>query len=207
MSQILSKLSFILAILLVSNVNAKIISYDKVPSGTYKLDKTHASIVWQVSHLGLSDYTARFSNFDATIKFDVKDPKSSIVEAEIDSFSIKTEYPYPEQKDFDKKLQGGSWFDSKKFPKIIFKSKRIELINDKNGVMVGNLTFLGVTKEVKLDIVFNGAMTRQPFTKKPTMGFKATAIIKRSDWGMKTYIPKIGDEVKIVFDGEFGMED
>ncbi|MEM6903547.1 MAG: YceI family protein, partial [Pseudomonadota bacterium] len=40
-----------------------------VPSGTYVLDPTHASIVWKISHLGLSDYTARFNSFDATVDF------------------------------------------------------------------------------------------------------------------------------------------
>ena len=201
MSKILSKLFFILIISLSNIANSKMVSYKEMPSGTYKLDKTHASIIWQVSHLGLSDYTARFADFDAKIEFDSKNPGKSQIEAEINSFSIKTEYPYPEKKDFDKKLQGKKWFNSDKFPKIIFKSKEVKLIDDKKGLMIGDLTFLGITKEVKFDFIFNGAMKKQPFTKKPTLGFKAMTSINRSDWGMDIYIPNIADEVKIMFDG------
>ena len=72
--------------------------------------------------------------------------------------------------------------------------------------MIGDLTFLGITKEVKFDVIFNGAMKKQPFTKKPTLGFKAMTSINRSDLGMDIYIPNIADEVKIMFDGEFGLE-
>ena len=41
-----------------------------VNSGTYNLEKTHASLVWKVSHNGLSNYTARFTDFDAQIMLD-----------------------------------------------------------------------------------------------------------------------------------------
>tara|TARA_Y100000389_G_scaffold9720_1_gene9084 strand:- start:16413 stop:17036 length:624 start_codon:yes stop_codon:yes gene_type:complete len=199
--------SLLIIIILFANLSfANLVSYKDLPSGTYQLDKTHASIVWQVSHLGLSDYTVRFSDFDAKIEFDAKNPTKSQVTAEINTFSIKTEYPYPEKKDFDKKLQGNDWFNSDEFPKITFKSKEVKLIDDKNGIMLGDLTFLGVTKEIKMNVIFNGAMKRQPFTKKPTLGFKATSYISRSDWGMDIYIPNIADQVKITFDGEFTMK-
>ncbi|MDA7705100.1 YceI family protein [Rickettsiales bacterium] len=201
----MSRLLFII-IILISHIScASLVPYQQMPSGTYKLDKTHASIIWQVSHLGLSDYTARFADFDAMIEFNAKNPEQSQVSATINSFSIKTQYPYPEKKDFDKKLQNKDWFNSAKFPKIIFKSKKIKNINDKKGIMIGDLTFLGITKEITMDVTFNGAMQKQPFTSKPTLGFKATTSINRSDWKMDTYIPNIGDEVKIIFDGEFGM--
>jgi polyisoprenoid-binding protein YceI len=204
MSKFIFKLLFIIVIFISKLSFANLVSYEKLPEGTYKLDKSHASIIWQVSHLGLSDYTARFVDFDAEIKFNPQNPEQSQVTANINSFSIKTEYPYPEKKDFDKKLQGKDWFNSDKFPEIIFKSKEIQLNNDKDGIMIGDLTFLGITKEIKMNVIFNGAMQEQPFTKKPTLGFKATTIINRSDWGMDIYIPNIGDEVKIIFDGEFG---
>jgi polyisoprenoid-binding protein YceI len=69
--------------------------------------------------------------------------------------------------------------------------------------MKGNLTFLGVTKDVLLDVVFNGAMIKQPFSGKPTMGFSATTSIERSEFGMSKYVPSIGNNVEIMIEGEF----
>jgi polyisoprenoid-binding protein YceI len=77
------------------------------------------------------------------------------------------------------------------------------MTTEKTAVMKGNLTFLGVTKEVSLDVVFNGAMTTQPFSRKPTMGFSATTNIIRSEFGMNKYVPSIGDQVEIMIEGEF----
>jgi polyisoprenoid-binding protein YceI len=51
--------------------------------------------------------------------------------------------------------------------------------------------------------VLNGAMTKQPFTGKPTMGFSATTNIVRSEFGMGKYVPSIGDNVEILIEGEF----
>ena len=74
-------------------------------------------------------------------------------------------------------------------------------------IMLGNLSFLGVTKPVSLNVTFNGAMQRQPLTGKPTMGFSATTTIKRTDWGMTIYAPNIGDEVSVMIEGEFTKVD
>jgi polyisoprenoid-binding protein YceI len=51
---------------------ARSLFYD-VPAGEYKIDLSHASIVWKVSHLGLSNYVARFAEFDATIDYNSND--------------------------------------------------------------------------------------------------------------------------------------
>ena len=178
--------------------------YQTMPAGTYQLDKTHASLTWKVSHLGLSNYTARFTNFDAEILFDPKNPEQSTVKATIDPSSIETDYPYPQEKDFDKKLvEKEEWFNANQFPEIIFTSTAITLNGDNTAVMTGELTFLGVTHPVSLDVTFNGAMKKQPFSKKPTLGFSASGSLKRSDWGMATYVPNIGDKVMLLIEAEF----
>jgi polyisoprenoid-binding protein YceI len=77
------------------------------------------------------------------------------------------------------------------------------MTGDTSAVMTGDLTFLGVVKPVELDVNFNGAMLRQPFSGKPTMGFSAKTVIKRSEWGMSKYVPSIGDDVEVMIEGEF----
>lgn len=182
--------------------------YNEMPAGVYNLDETHAQLIWKVSHLGLSNYTARFTSFDADLTFDPANPENSSLTATIDPTSIKTDYPYPEKKDFDKKLvEGKEWFNVAAFPEIKFESKELAVTGENTGTMMGHLTFLGVTKPVTLDVTFNGAMASQPFSSKPTLGFSATGSLKRSEWGMATYVPNIGDEVQIMIEAEFAMEE
>jgi polyisoprenoid-binding protein YceI len=179
-------------------------SFNDMPAGEYKVDLSHASIVWKVSHLGLSNYVARFTDFDAAINYDPNEIHKSQITASINPMSIQTAYPNAAEKDFDRVLATEKgWFNAQMFSNINFASTSIDMKTENTAVMKGELTFLGVTKEVYLDVVFNGAMTKQPFTGKPTMGFSATTNITRSDFGMGQYVPSIGDNVEIMIEGEF----
>ena len=179
-------------------------AFNDMPAVEYKLDLSHASIVWKVSHLGLSNYVARFTEFDAAIDYNASDIEKSQITASINPMSIQTAYPNAAEKDFDNVLATEKgWFNAKQFASINFVSTSIDMTTDKTAIMKGTLTFLGVTKEVSLDVVFNGAMTTQPFTRKPTMGFSATTSIIRSEFGMSKYVPSIGDKVDIMIEGEF----
>jgi len=97
--------------------------------------------------LGLSNYTARFTNFDAKVEFDPQQLEQSKVTATIDPSSIKTNYPYPQKKDFDKKLvEGTEWFNVATFPSITFTSMGVKLTGDNTAIMTGDLTFLGACR-------------------------------------------------------------
>lgn len=175
-----------------------------MPSGIYKLDKSHASITWKVSHLGLSKYTARFTKFDADLLFDALAPEKSKIKVTIDPTSVRTDYPNSDKKDFDKQLAtDAGWFNGSQFPEITFLSNDVKKTSDTTGKITGNLTFLGIKKPITLDVTFNTAIGNHPFANKPALGFSATGLLKRSDFGMKTYIPQIGDEVQIIIETEF----
>lgn len=181
--------------------------YAEMPAGVYSVDKNHASLTWKVSHAGLSNYTARFKSFDAQITFDPADVTKSTVTATIDPTSLETDYVATAEKDFNKNLiTKEEWFNAGKFPEIKFASTKVEKTGENTGKIHGDLTFLGVTKPVTLDAVFNGAYKVQPFSQKPTLGFSATASLNRSDWGLATYIPAIGDKVDIIIEGEFAQQ-
>lgn len=182
--------------------------YAQMPAGVYSLDKNHASLVWKVSHAGLSNYTARFKSFDADITFDPADVTKSSVKAVIDPLSLETDYVATAEKDFNKNLSTQEqWLNAGTFPQITFTSTSIEKTGDNTGRIHGNLTMLGVSKPVTLDTVFNGAYIDQPFSGKPTIGFSATGQMKRSDWGFDTYIPTIGDNVTFMIEAEFVKKD
>jgi len=183
-----------------------------VPAGDYGLDLTHGSLTWKVNHMGLSNYTARFAKWDATITFDPANLSASKVVATIDPTSVKTDYPgdYKKShaqtgfKSWDEDLaKSDKFFNAGKFPTITFTSTSVETTGEKTGKVTGDLTFLGVTKPVTLDVTFNGSKNPHPFVPAAAIGFSATGAIKRSDFGVAFPPGAVGDDVQIVIEGEF----
>jgi len=172
-----------------------------VPAGEYVLEKTHASLTFRVKHLGLSMYTMRFVGFDSTIMLDPKDPTKSTVVVTIDPKSVRTDFPFPEKEDFDKKI-ADQYLKASEFPTIRFQSTGLKASGASTGRLTGNLTMLGVTKPVTLDVKLNGAMDH-PFRKVPALGFSATGVFNRSDFGSKDLLPAVGDEIQLVIEAEF----
>lgn len=174
-----------------------------VPAGTYKLDPRHASVTWRVSHMGLSNYTARFATVDAVLTYDPKEPSKSRVTATIDPASVKTDLVNAKE-DFDKELRDDPrFFKVAKFPEIKFTTTSVDKTGEKTGRMTGDLTFMGVTKPITLDVVFNGSFKEHPMSKKPAIGFSATGVVKRSQYGLDALVPFIGDDVTILVETEF----
>ena len=172
-----------------------------VPAGEYGLDKTHGSLTFTISHLGLSNYTARFASFDATITLDPKAPTNSAVTVTIDPKSVRTDFPFPEKEDFDKVI-AEKFLHAGQHPTITFQSTDLKATGPKTGKLSGNLTLMGVTKPVTFDVVLNGAMVH-PFRKIPVVGFTATGSFKRSDFGSSALQGPIGDEITVIVEAEF----
>ena len=131
-------------------------AYNVMPAGLYQAEQSHTSLTWKVSHMGLSNYTARFSDVKADLNFDPKNLENSTLSAVVNPASVKTDYPYLEKEDFDKKLaEDSGWFNAVKFPEITYVSTSIEKTSETTGIMHGDLTFLGVTKARPLAVTFN----------------------------------------------------
>jgi YceI-like domain len=71
--------------------------------------------------------------------------------------------------------------------------------------VTGNFTLHGVTKPVVLNVRFVGAGVN-PIDKAYSVGFEATGTIKRSDFGVTTYVPVVGDEVQLTIAGAFEQQ-
>ncbi len=175
-----------------------------VPAGEYVLDKTHASLTWQVGHMGLSNYTARFATYDAVINLNPADPTKSSVTVTIDPTSVRTDFPFPEKEDFDKVI-AEKFLKASQHPKITFQSTGLVATGATTGKLTGNLSFLGVTKPVTLDVILNGAK-EHPMKKTPALGFSATGVIKRSEFGSTDYLGPVGDDIKLIIEAEFGKK-
>ncbi len=170
--------------------------------GTYSVDKTHAFLFWKVSHFGLSTYTAKFTDWDATIDFDPANPAASSVTASINPTAVQTDHPSQAEK-WHGEL-ANDFFKAEEFPAITFKSTSVETTGPNTGKVTGDLTFLGVTKPITLKVKYNGVGNVPWYGERDIIGFDAKAKIKRSDFGLTRMIDNgIGDEVTIVISGEF----
>lgn len=188
-------------------------SLQGVASGDYSLEKTHAFMTVKVGHnLGISQYRISFTDFDGKMTFDPENPESSTISFSINPATVETNYPgdysvghensewnsWNEDVARDKK-----WLNSDEHPTITFTSTRAQRTGDTSGTVTGDLTLLGVTKPVSLDVTYNGSANAPWFGERDLIGFDATTVVKRSDFGMAAYIPNIGDEVTVEFSGEF----
>ena len=157
----------------------------------YTLEKPHSQILFFVNHLGFSHSSGRFLDFDGNIEFNRSEPEKSSVDV-----TIKTDSLEMNDQKWNDHLKGDDFFKVASFPTMTFKSTGIEVTGEDTGLITGDLTMLGVTKPVTLDVKFNKA-GKHPFGNQYAAGFSATADIKRSDFGMNYGLPAVGDEVEI----------
>lgn len=177
-----------------------------VPAGDYRLDASHASLIFKVNHTGMSTYTAGFDRFDVKLKLDPAHPETATLTATVDVKSL--DIPAPPA-GFVADLLGATWFDAAKHPQMTFVSTRVEKTGAATAKIHGDLTLRGVIRPVVLDATFIGGYAGYaPYDPQARVGFSATAKIKRSEFGMTYGIPApgstmgVGDEVDIQIDAE-----
>lgn len=169
----------------------------KAEGGHYTIDKSHAKIVFSINHLGFSTYYGIFNDFAGSLDLDSAAPAKSALSVTINVAGIVTT-----DRKLDANLKSDAFFDVAKFPKATFKSTSIELTGEGTGKLTGDLTLHGVTKPVTLDVTFNGSGT-PPMSKAYVVGFDAVGMLKRSDFGIKNFVPFVGDDVKLLISCEF----
>jgi polyisoprenoid-binding protein YceI len=198
------KMAVILAVLAVAPLVAApttgsmpIAKAQALPAGTYTLEKGHAKLLWSVDHMGFSDFYGRFGAFDATLTLDPKAPAKSKLTVAIDIGSIDSDIAA-----LDDTLKGRQWLDTARFPTATFRSTSVTAAGADRARLDGMLTLHGVTKPVSLDVRLHGA-GMNPLAKAETIGFDATATIRRSEFGVATFLPAIADAVTLTISAEF----
>ncbi|PHS28436.1 MAG: polyisoprenoid-binding protein [Robiginitomaculum sp.] len=176
------------------------VSPASAPRGAYRLDPKHASLILRLSHgSGLSQFTARFDNFDAALDFDPMAPEKSRLSVVIETSSINTGMA-----GFDQKLVGTkNLLDGKAHPKILFTSTDIALTGPQDAEVKGVLTLRGVTQPITLNVHFNG-QARDPLRRVQVLGFSAKAEFSRSAFGADAWSNfGVGDRVSVHIEAEF----
>ena len=157
----------------------------------YKIDPTHTTTVFSWNHLGFLTPSANFTDIQGVIKVDNTQPANSSVEVAIPLSSINSSVAA-----LDKEFQAEAWFNAAKYPNITFKSTKVETKDKKHFKITGDLTVKGITKPVVLDAVLNG-QGEHPMLKVPAIGFNATTSFNRSDFGLGSYVPMVGDKITV----------
>ncbi|MBP7710459.1 MAG: polyisoprenoid-binding protein [Rickettsiales bacterium] len=157
----------------------------------YNIEPTHTSVVWFVNHFGFSNPSGKFSEIEGTITFDEKAPAKSAVDV-----TIKMSGLYTGLKNFEEHLKSDDFFNVKKFATAKFVSKKVTVTGKNTAKIEGDLTLVGVTKPVTLKAKFNKAGIN-PINQKQTVGFSATAVITRSEFGIDYAVPSVSDQVEL----------
>jgi len=164
---------------------------------TYHLEKTHVDLLFSIDHAGFTEKHGSFRDLDATLNYDAQKPENSQLSVTVNTGSVDTGFP---ARDTD--LKSEKFLDVVKYPQMRFESTKVTVDADHTLRIDGQLTLHGVTKPLILHAKLNKAAPN-PFDKRPTLGFSATGSLKRSDFGVSTYLPMIGDVVTLTIDAEF----
>lgn len=173
---------------------------------SYTLDTVHSYPQFSVTHLGMSTINGRFNTMDGKVTID-RAAKSGSLEVKIKTASVDTGNDKMEPGSWaakthgprsrDEHLRSADFFNVAEFPEMSYKSTKFNFNGDTLESIDGQLTLLGVSKPVKLNVASLRCGTH-PFNKKDMCGAEASGQLKRSEFGMKTFVGPVSDEVKLL---------
>ncbi len=163
---------------------------------SYSFDKAHTQILFFVDHLGFSKSQGEFHDYDGGFTFDRDNPENSSIDITIQTASIDMD-----DKPWDDHMKNADFFNVEQYPAMSFKSTSIQVTGENTADITGDFTLLGVTKPVTLKVVHNKS-DKHAFSGKFVAGFSASAVIKRSEFGMNYGLPMVGDDVNVMIEVE-----
>ena len=166
-------------------------------SGTYAFDTegAHQFVTFKISHLGYSWLYGRFNDFDGQFVYDAENPENSSVQVTVDTSSVDSNHA-----ERDKHLRSDDFLHVSEYPEATFKSKRVEVDEEGEAEIIGDLTLRGVTKEITLDVEMLGHGD-DPWGGY-RMGFEAETEFKLSDFGIPMDLGKASETVEMIISVE-----
>ncbi|MFF1549235.1 YceI family protein [Streptomyces sp. NPDC058291] len=168
-------------------------------TGEYAIDPAHSTIGFTARHAMVTNVKGRFTDFTGSLRLDGVDPSRSTASIDVTMDSIDTG-----SADRDGHLKSADFFKTDEFPAMSFRSTSAEALGGDDYRVTGELSILGVTKPLIIDLEFNGS-AKDPFGNE-RVGFEGKAEILRSEWGLtwnaalETGGVLISDKIKLNFD-------
>lgn len=163
----------------------------------WTIDPAHSEIGFKVKHMMISTVSGQFDDFTASVHTSSDDFINSDISVEIKTDSINTN-----NSDRDNHLKSDDFFNATQFPEMRFKSKKFD-----GETLVGDLTIRDITKEVTLDVNFNGIAV-DPYGQTKA-GFEISGEINRKDFDLKwSALTEAGaivvsEKTKLIIDAQF----
>lgn len=160
------------------------------------IDSSHTRANFTVRHMMISNVRGAFDQVEGVVDFNEAEPARSTVDVKIAAASLNTR-----DEKRDGHLKSPDFLDIATHPHITFKNKRAQKTGENTGKLVGDLTIRGVTKEVTLEVEYNG-QAKSPWGT-VSAGFTAATKINRKEWDLNWNVALetggvlVGDEVKI----------
>lgn len=144
----------------------------------------HAFVQFRVKHLGYSWLYGRFNKFDGSFVYDAKDDSKNSVNVTVDVTSLDSNHS-----ERDVHLRDKKYLNTGKYSTATFVSKKYETTAKNKAKLTGDLTLMGVTKEVVLDVdVIGGGDDPWGGYRQ---GFEGKTTINATDFGMKANIGEV----------------
>ncbi|WP_327185247.1 YceI family protein [Streptomyces sp. NBC_01334] len=168
-------------------------------TGDYSIDPAHSTLGFVARHAMVTNVKGKFNDFTGSLHLDGTDPSKSSATIDVTMDSIDTG-----SADRDGHLKTADFFKTDEFPTMTFRATSAEALGGDDYRITGDLTILGVTKPLSIDLEFNGA-AKDPFGNE-RVGFEGKAEILRSAWGLtwnaalETGGVLVSDKIKLNFD-------
>ncbi len=157
---------------------------------TYAVDPVHSFLLFKVGHFGVGNVYGRFDAVSATVTYDAANPANDALRVEVQTGSVDTNSAAR-----DTHLKSPDFFNAQQFPAATFQSTAVKPTGEKTFDVTGDFTLDGVTKSVVVPVTLIG---QGPGPKgEPRIGAEAVFTIHRSDFGIKTFLPAVSDEVQL----------
>lgn len=170
---------------------------------SYDFDRSHTEIRASWDHQGYSRQAIQFTQYDGTLDLDLETPSNSVVDITFslidDGFWVGAHHDR-----FIAHLNSDDFFLTEQFPTARFVATAFETEDGVIGTMTGDLTIRDITHPVTLSVTLNKSDETQDGRSK--LGFSATAMLMRSQWGLGYAVPFVSDEVLLTIETELVEE-
>jgi polyisoprenoid-binding protein YceI len=163
-----------------------------VASANWRIDPSRTHIAFAIDAVGYPRTHGQFRQFAGRISVDLDHPDKSAVAFHVQSQSVDVGSP-----SFDDYLRSVAFLDAAHFPSIDFISSSVEKVDDHTVRVTGELTLLGVTRPLSVDV----AVQRQSSGGK-RLDFLAKTSIDRLAFGMNSGFPLVSRDVELVISSE-----
>lgn len=165
----------------------------------WKIDPEHFSVVFEVEHIGYQHQIGMFTDARGMFRYDPETRKLANGRVEVEAASVFTAHD-----ERDEHVRGDDFLNVEDHSRIRFEVTGFEPGDENGGTLTGDLTLLGQTHPVELDVTIN-KRAKYPFGHgKETLGVSARTTIQRSRWGMDYAVSNdlVGDDVALRFEFE-----